>query len=184
MNRKFNEDDVLRYVYGEMAEAEAALFREVLIHDKGLWQAYEVALALQSGLEEVTYQPSERSIGKIMHYAGTTARTTRLHRGARQPRKHWMRWQQLAAVVMTVCTLILCGGAFMAYNRLEAAQQQSGLSWDDSRTSEKLDLIQQHIYHLQDTVNAISPVYDQVFRFGPGILSGADSGSYRMFTIR
>lgn len=66
MKQIYTEDDVIRYVYGEMDEEEYPVFFEVLCKDPELWQMFESFQQVKSELGEALYSPSEATTVAIM----------------------------------------------------------------------------------------------------------------------
>jgi len=66
MKQIYTEDDVIRYVYGEMDEEEYPVFFEVLCKDAVLWQMFESLQQLKSDLGESLQDPSDATCRAIM----------------------------------------------------------------------------------------------------------------------
>ena len=70
MMNTFSNDDLLRYIYNEMPEAEAKNVTETM---RGDWKVREALIELQSAKADLDrlpmYSPSKRSINNILQYA-------------------------------------------------------------------------------------------------------------------
>lgn len=66
----FNQEDLIRYLYGETSEKKAALIREALKKDWKLRQSYEQLVRMQEPLDELKTSPSDKVIEKILEYGG------------------------------------------------------------------------------------------------------------------
>lgn len=65
----FNQEDLIRYLYGETSEKKADLIREALKKDWKLRQSYEQLASMQQPLDELKTTPSDKVIERILEYA-------------------------------------------------------------------------------------------------------------------
>jgi hypothetical protein len=78
MKQIYTEDDVIRYVYGEMDEEEYPVFFEVLCKDAVLWQMFESLQQLKSELGESLQDPSDATCRAIMEEVNRMASEVRV----------------------------------------------------------------------------------------------------------
>lgn len=103
MKQIYTEDDVIRYVYGEMDEEEYPVFFEILCKDPDLWQMFESLQQIKSELGEALYDPSEatcRAIMEEVHRVGSKS----IHTLEQTPLKPNARFALFpAGIVLGLC---------------------------------------------------------------------------------
>lgn len=72
MTKPFTPNDLVRYIYQEMPEAEQELLMQALQRDDVLMQEYVEMLSTIEQLEQVSLQPSERVVKAIKAMAHST----------------------------------------------------------------------------------------------------------------
>jgi hypothetical protein len=66
MKTRFNDNDILRFIYDEMSSTESEAFLDALTHDENLWNRYEQFQDTGDRLQEISLEPSEASLQRIM----------------------------------------------------------------------------------------------------------------------
>lgn len=119
MKKKFSENDILRFMYGEMAPAEHDAFLDALCEDEALIERFEELKAAQAGLQPVELAPSEQSVSRVMQYAKRAARSPKARRNrlAYSGGASMFAFNQIVSVVMIVLTCVTVGIATYVYSR-------------------------------------------------------------------
>jgi len=68
MKKRFTDEDILRFLYDEMNQAESEALLTELVSDEDLWQRYEALQEVVEDLAVVSYDPSEDSVAAIQDY--------------------------------------------------------------------------------------------------------------------
>ena len=115
MKRKYNSNDILRYIYGEMEPREQDEFLDALCTDDALFKQFEQMQEAQKPLAPVDLEPSKSSVDRVMHFAGTSAR--RRQQSGKSPAfgKSSMFQHHFVSVGMVFFTCIMVGIALFAY---------------------------------------------------------------------
>ncbi|MEZ4776289.1 MAG: hypothetical protein R3D00_24150 [Bacteroidia bacterium] len=72
-NKKFTDEDIIRFIYDEMVPHESEAFLVELCSDELLWERYEFLQETAGMAASVVYEPSEQSVQKVMDYVRETA---------------------------------------------------------------------------------------------------------------
>lgn len=67
------QNNLVRYIYGEMSAEEAGLFQEALHSNPELKELYEQMLESKADLEKIRLQPSQKVIANILDYSKDSA---------------------------------------------------------------------------------------------------------------
>ncbi len=73
MKRNFTDDDVIRFLYDDMAPSESEAFLDVLCEDETLWERYEYFQEVVQKTAGLNYLPSEHSCQQILAYVKETS---------------------------------------------------------------------------------------------------------------
>lgn len=71
MTKKFTQDDIIRYIYGETSRNENKLVEVLLATDWEFREAYQQLLKLKNDLDLIAKTPSERVISNILKFSKT-----------------------------------------------------------------------------------------------------------------
>lgn len=135
MKRKYNNNDILRYLYGEMEPREQDDFLDALCTDDALFKQFEMAQEVQKPLDTVELSPSKSSVDRVMHYAGTSARR-RIQTGkAPAFNKGSVFQHHFVSVGMVFFTCIMVAIALFAYKMTTAETN----SWSNSKDALKFE---------------------------------------------
>jgi len=136
MERKFEESDIIKFIYDEMTASEHEQFVEALCTDEALWEKYETLLTTKEAIEHVEYEPSTYSCEKVMEYVHQTSSD-----GSRGPRKPTVpgmafEWYGVLTFIMVLFTsLTITGSVYnMKQNSSPLVQQvpkKEVIEWDD-----------------------------------------------------
>lgn len=69
MKNRFNEDDVIRFIYDDMEPAEKVAFSAALAEDDALRASYDSFADIHQQLATISFEPSDASIEKVMDFA-------------------------------------------------------------------------------------------------------------------
>lgn len=73
MKRRFSDDDLLRFLYNELPQAESDRLMDALVKDEELWQRYESFQQVAEQMPEVALQPSEASVEAVMAHVRSSS---------------------------------------------------------------------------------------------------------------
>lgn len=68
MKKRFGDNDIIRFLYNEMAPHENEVFLDALTKDEELWDRYEYFQEVGDQLEEVEFEPSAASVANVMAF--------------------------------------------------------------------------------------------------------------------
>ena len=69
MTKIFTENDLVRSLYGELTQEETAEFQQALIARPSLREELNELQEVTKGLDKVRYQPSLKTLKKIMDFS-------------------------------------------------------------------------------------------------------------------
>ncbi len=69
MTKTFTENDLVRFLYGELNENDSYDFQQQLVGDEELQRKLDELRAVQSDLDRVVLSPSKRTMDKILRYS-------------------------------------------------------------------------------------------------------------------
>jgi hypothetical protein len=172
MKKKFTDNDVLRFLYGEMAPAEHDAFLDAMYEDEELFEKFEELKAAQAGLQPVELAPSEASVSRVMHYAKRAARNPKPRRQklAYAGNGSMFAFNQMVTVIMVVFTCVTIGVATYVYSMASRPQN----NWEmtsthedliDHQLDERLDLARERLNNILDSKReTIVPVHHDTYR--------------------
>lgn len=73
MNRKFTDDDIIRFIYNEMEPHESEVFLGELCSDESLWERYESLQEIAAKTKAFELEPSEAAVANVMAYVRDTS---------------------------------------------------------------------------------------------------------------
>jgi hypothetical protein len=172
MKKKFTENDVLRFLYGEMTPSEHDAFLDAMYEDEELFEKFEELKAAQAGLQPVELAPSETSVSRVMRYATRAVRD-------RRPRRQKLAYagggslfafNQMVTIVMVVFTCVTIGVATYVYSSASKPEN----SWSMTPTHEdlidyeldaRLDIARERLNNILDSKReTIVPVHHDTYR--------------------
>jgi hypothetical protein len=172
MKKKFTENDVLRFMYGEMAPAEHDAFLDALYEDESLFENFEELKAAQTGLQPVDLTPSEASVTRVMRYAKRAVRERRPKRTklAYNGNGSMFAFNHVVTIVMVVLTCITIGVATIVYSKASHTEN----SWSMTPTSEslmdadldsRLEMARQRLDNMMnDRRETLAPMHHDTYR--------------------
>ncbi len=136
MKKKFTENDILRFMYGEMSPAEHDSFLDALYEDEGLFAKFEELKSAQSDLHPITLTPSEASVTRVMSYAKRATREKRPKRPklAYSGNGSMFAFNHILSIVMVVFTCVTVGVATFVYSKTNKSES----NWTMTPTHEDL----------------------------------------------
>lgn len=172
MKKKFTENDVLRFMYGEMSPAEHDAFLDALYDDEALFEKFEELKAAQAGLQPVALTPSETSVSRVMRYAKRAVRDRRPKRNrlAYNGNGSMFAFSHIVSIVMVVFTCITIGIATFVYSK--ESKQESNWAMTptheeliDSDLDNRLDLARERLENILDSNRKIFvPLHHNTYR--------------------
>ena len=172
MKKKFTENDILRFLYGEMSPKEHDAFLDAMYEDEALFEAFEEMKHAQASLQEVTLAPSEKSMERVMRYAKRAARDDRPRRKrlAYAGNGSLFGFNQMVSIVMVVFTVATIGIALFIYQK----SSKPSNSWKMTETHQdllnpaldaRLDMAKKRLQNMLDNKSeAIVPVHHNTYR--------------------
>lgn len=172
MKKRFTENDILRFLYGEMAPAEHDAFLDAMYEDEALFEAFEEMKHAHATLQPVALSPSEKSLDRVMGYAKRAVKDGRPRRKrlAYAGNGSLFAFNQMVSIVMIVFTCVTVGIATFVYQK--AAKQEN--SWKmtpthhqliDKDLDDRLDIAKQRLQNMIDNKQeALVPVHHNTYR--------------------
>ena len=168
MERKFDKDDILKYVYGELPPAEEGDLIEAMCADEELFAYYQEVKEVQDGLDdarpavEEELTPSEFAVSEVLNYV---ADTRERHAARHAPRR--ILGIRLPAMGMVAATLAFVAFTALIYRsslRVDAAPLVSTQAWDMSDLQHRMQLARLNASNLNGNREVITPVYSNTYR--------------------
>lgn len=73
MIKTVTQDNLVRFIYGEISAEEASLIQEALTSDLELKELYDQLVESKAELDKIRLQPSQRVIDNILNYSRNSA---------------------------------------------------------------------------------------------------------------
>jgi uncharacterized radical SAM superfamily Fe-S cluster-containing enzyme len=172
MKKKFTDNDVLRFLYGEMSPSEHDAFLDAMYEDEELFEKFEELKAAQASLQIVELTPSEKSVSRVMSYAKRAVRNPRAKRSklAYNGSGSMFAFNQIVTIVMIVLTILTVGVATFVYSKASKPEN----SWTmtptheeflDHELDDRLDLARERLNNILDSKReTLVPVHHDTYR--------------------
>lgn len=172
MKKKFTDNDVLRFLYGEMSPSEHDAFLDALYEDEELFCKFEELKAAQEGLQSVELAPSEASVTRVMHYARRAAHDHRPRRAklAYAGGGSLFAFNQMVTIVMVIFTCITIGVATYVYSKASKPENNWTMTPTheeliDHQLDNRLNLARERLNNILDSKReTIVPVHHDTYR--------------------
>lgn len=172
MKKKFTENDVLRFLYGEMSPSEHDAFLDAMYEDEELFEKFEELKAAQAGLQPVELAPSEKSVSRVMSYARRAVRDRRPKRTklAYAGGGSLFAFNQMVTVIMVVFTCVTIGVATFIYSKASKDENNWTMTPTheeliDQDLDDRLDLARKRLNNILDSKReTIVPVHHDTYR--------------------
>ncbi|MFN8394331.1 MAG: hypothetical protein U0176_06590 [Bacteroidia bacterium] len=172
MKKKFTDNDVLRFIYGEMSPSEHDAFLDAMYEDEELFEKFEEMKAAQMTLQPVEVAPSVASVDRVMSYARRAARNPRPKRQrlAYAGGKSIFAFNQMVSVVMVVFTCAIIGVATYVYSMASKPESNWTLTtthqdFMDPQLDQRLDLARTRLKNILDSKReTFVPVHHDTYR--------------------
>jgi hypothetical protein len=73
MIKTVTQDNLVRFIYGEISAEEASLIQEALTSDLELKELYDQLVESKAELDKIRLQPSQKVIDNILNYSRNSA---------------------------------------------------------------------------------------------------------------
>jgi anti-sigma-K factor RskA len=169
--RKYDKDDVLKYVYGELPPGEEADFVEAMCADQELFAWYEEIRNLHRDLEEAKeeiheeLEPSEFVVLQVLNYARNTSTASALSKGPSSSAKRFRF--QLAGMAMVATTALFVTFTVFIYQSSLVKKQtilNSSLQWDVTDLDQRIQMARLNAGNIHGDREVIMPVYSNTYR--------------------
>ena len=168
MKRKFDKNDVLRFIYNEMEPDETEDFIVALSTDEELWELFEECQAARHNLEKVEMEePSSQTVLKILDHA-------KLSRTRKNPllfsKSKLLSFQFVASLVMVFITLGTIGISMVAYKSNSNPEQSlvrddlPQLQWEDTQFDQRMERTRMKLMNLSDDRTVVTPMYHNTYQ--------------------
>jgi hypothetical protein len=172
MERKYSNNDVVRFLYGEMSQDEQALFLDALIEDEALFAELERLKAAQKNLVKLDLEPSKASRERVMQVARRAAKDNRRHttRFLSTGKEKIINFHHLVSIAMVLFTCATVGAAVIAYQRAAAPgskweMTETKVQWIDHDLDNRLDFARQRLSGiLENREEAVVNVHHDTYR--------------------
>lgn len=196
MKKKFDDNDVLKFLYGELSPADHDDFVEALCCDDALFETYEELKSAHDDLGEVgeigLLEPSEDTMDAIMDYVQTTARPSVRERvtaiGVSGKKVPVFGMTQLVSALMVCFTLGFVWFSIQMYGTKSHTEttlnDATGLEWDSSSLSDHLDRARMQLDNLAEDREVPYPVHHNTYRLVNSNLFSPAAKSVILLNIR
>lgn len=172
MKKKFDKNDVLKFLYGELSPADHDDFVEALCCDDELFEAFEELKSAQEDLgEPELLEPSEESLDAIMDFVHTTTRPSVRERvtaiGVSGKKSPLFGTAQLVSTLMVCFTIGLIWFSVKLYGGQKGPEQAglaTELDWDSQSLTDRLERARLHLNNLADDRAVPYPVHHNTYR--------------------
>lgn len=164
MERKFDKDDVLKFIYGELPPEDHESFLAALCTDEELFNTFEELQEAHDGLEVVDLEPSEHSVGKILQFARESCRERT--GGNLLPNKGKFALTHAMSLLMVLLSVLTIGLGVYGLRKTDAPAKVSAdaLQLEAPSLQRKLNMMQRELHHIRNNNEAILPVYHNTYR--------------------
>ncbi len=192
MKKKFTDNDVLRFLYGEMSPSEHDAFLDAMYEDEELFEKFEELKAAQASLQPVELTPSEKSVSRVMSYAKRAVRNPRAKRAklAYNGSGSMFAFNQIVTIVMIVLTIVTVGVATVVYSKASKPEN----SWTMTPTHEefldhalddRLDLARERLNNILDSKReTLVPVHHDTYRVVTSDLFAPQDGNVVLLHVK
>ena len=188
MKRKFDKNDVLRFLYNEMDPAESEDFIVALSTDEDLWELFEECQAARDNLNKVEMEePSSQSVLKILDHAKLSRRRPRPFFFSKSKLLSFQFIASLAMVFITVGTIMI---SMMAY-RSQATPGESlvqedlpYLQWDDHHFERRMEHTRMNLRNLTQERTVVNPLYHNTYQLVNSRELSANPGDIILLNIK
>lgn len=173
MKRKFDKDDVLKFLYGELDPSDTDAFMDALVTDEELFGAFEELKEIQEELDEVELDPSQASIDAVMKEVHTPTPElvpagvldTDFSPRPKSPGKGIRQLVSVFMIVFSVFTIVFAVRSYQSENQPAISNLQDAIfQWDDSQLTDHLEHARMHLNNIQGDREAIFPVHHNTYR--------------------
>lgn len=162
MNQKFTDDDILRFLYDEMEQAESERFLDALCSDEDLWERYEYFQEVVEKISGLSYEPSDYSCQQVMAYVALTkpqeeepSQKGVYLSGLRAPRMNTNAILMLVLALFGSITII--GSIYQMQQAQQENQhsqatptQEQRFQWEDPELNSKMDDLKHEIEQMKN----------------------------------
>jgi uncharacterized radical SAM superfamily Fe-S cluster-containing enzyme len=192
MKKKFTDNDVLRFLYGELSPSEHDAFLDAMYEDEELFEKFEELKAAQASLQSVELTPSEKSVSRVMSYAKRAVRNPRAKRAklAYNGSGSMFAFNQIVTIVMIVLTIVTVGVATVVYSKASKPEN----SWTMTPTHEefldhalddRLDLARERLNNILDSKReTLVPVHHDTYRVVTSDLFAPQDGNVVLLHVK
>lgn len=169
MESRFDKNDVLRFLYDEMAPAEQDKFLTALTEDEELWEEYEAMQSATQLVDQAVLEPSTESIEKIK--AAIPAITVDLvlptvdAKPAAAGISHSIR-QAVSALMLFVAVgsvALLMFGWQETESQTIFSEDNSRLQWEAPQIENRIDHLRMNLRNLSEG-ESIAPVSGNTYQ--------------------
>lgn len=161
MKRKFTDEDILRFLFEEMEQAESEIFLTALCADEALWERYEYFQEVVEKSSSLSFEPSEESCKNIMNYVEETNPNVKTP-SEKNPYLVGLKSPRLSTNAILMFILALFGsitiiGSIYQMQKFEAQNKHADkhidrverLEWEDPILENKIDQVQLELEKLK-----------------------------------
>lgn len=159
MKQEFKDDDILRFLYDEMDHSESEAFLEALCIDESLWERFENFQSVKKEVAELSFEPSDVSIGNIMDFVKESNPTEQKAPKGKSSSSFTGVNLLLTLTLIMAASFAIIGSFWQSNdNYLSVSEQliqnnstiEDKLDWEDEMLDQKIDKIKLNLQNLQD----------------------------------
>ena len=169
MKKKFEKNDVLRYLYKEMDPVEEEAFILAICNDEELWQAFEELQQTQQNLETAELRPSGKTVNNILSAASKATKRSKTRTSTISGKRGaFLKIQQL---VMAAMLLFTTGGVITAlylykYRTTEnlVSKDIPQLQWEDHSLNKRIEMAKYNVESVGNDRETVLHLYDDTYQ--------------------
>ena len=166
MQRRFTDDDIIRFLYEELNPSEHEAFLKALCLDEALWERYEHFQSIVQELDGTApLEPSSQSVEQVMEFARQNTDTIPLPQPTPKKVPLWARIprdlpvKMVAAIAFLMFMSVAITGSIYTIDQrtysidadhsLVESDYDPRFEWDDSELDQQLQEISNQVEQLQ-----------------------------------
>lgn len=124
MKPHYTDEDIIRFLYDEMNQAESEAFLTALCADERLWDRFEHFQEVVEKTSGQLYEPSEKSVNKIREYVAQTNPVQEEELLVSSPYVKGLKQQKLSINAILMAILILFGAITVSFSIYKVYQER------------------------------------------------------------
>lgn len=166
--KRFDKNDVLKFLYGEMPPGEEQAFIEALSSDEELFELFSELKDGQDELVTAEVEPSDHSLDKVMQFASRSVTERRERRSFLRRGARFFTLNQAMSLSMFLLAILTVGIAFKGYEKVLAGPAMPepvvSFDWEGSEIQSNLEDTRRKIDFILYDREAPAPLHNHTYR--------------------